>query len=766
MDPRSPMSLVRFLVVAGLASGTAGVVLGAAYASLVPLVGSSAQDLLPMPIPNGRLGDEVEYLHVRQPPADRAVDPSKAGLLIDGSWVVQGAIRYVLDRPVAAHDPYGTYRDAVLVRSFATHPISNGPITINLGEAYVPEYFANWSEGASEAVDLTNRLAIQQSTAAGGANSTIFMIQDPRLDSLRFQNRTVRLGEDLDRRTETVGQDRIEHRTWVAKQGTVAGRDAYGILREVKVSHRTDDGADRSLRNVFLYWVTPDRPYPVVFQTGQGGDTPGDTLKLDETWVLTQYRPGSTEIPWLPFSSNGPRSSSLFYEPSHSSRHPTDGVGAPNGEAPLPYPLSMALEDVAAQTDLVAFHAWNSSHPQALLVAAHLIQLDPSEDRWTWHLLFAEPAGSGFEIEILRSATASAPRVREVGTRTVPSFVLEEVPVGPTTVASAVQAWRVVASQPFRSQPANYVRWGFQAWKVDLASTPGGCALRVAPQELGERRVNHPELFLASLSVGRWGCAGTDEERSIVTLATPDGRLAGLAERSGAPSSNDQFVVRQSTGPASIPAGRLAVQDLVPRGFGVPVFPAAEGAAWASGSLFLAFLATYFLPLLKFELSRLGLVVGYSKLRREEILDNRVRDALLQAIQTEPGLSVTDLRKRVDAGWGTTVYHLSVLERSRHVSSVALGRHRRFFAVGLIDASERSKWAMLQHPRARNLYRIVQENPGIIQRELASRVALKRPVASWHLKRLEREGLVRRERDGRRVLYYPGPPLSFRGTAA
>jgi predicted transcriptional regulator len=183
--------------------------------------------------------------------------------------------------------------------------------------------------------------------------------------------------------------------------------------------------------------------------------------------------------------------------------------------------------------------------------------------------------------------------------------------------------------------------------------------------------------------------------------------------------------------------------------------PTVTQAAVASTSFMAVFAALYFLPIAHFiGTQALVLLPGFAKLRKDDILDNKLRDQILTLIKTEPGIHASDIARRVEAGWGTIVYHLSVLERSKMVSSLVDGRHKRFFPIGIVDFSRRGQIAVLRNTTTKTIFEMIANDPGVIQGVIANRSELSVPAAIWHLRRLEEAGLVGRAKDGRRVHYF------------
>lgn len=186
--------------------------------------------------------------------------------------------------------------------------------------------------------------------------------------------------------------------------------------------------------------------------------------------------------------------------------------------------------------------------------------------------------------------------------------------------------------------------------------------------------------------------------------------------------------------------------------YGVFAFGALGGAA-ALGAAYYAW------PTAKLGATKWALFPLYARLKREDILENPLRDDILQVVEQAPGISASDLSRRLACGWGTLVYHLTVLERMQLLSSTREGRHRRFFVQGRINYSDKGAVALLANPASRAILDAVRAHPGLIQRDLGRNLGLSAGTVAWHVERLAHAGLVLKEEEGRVVRYYPSQKL-------
>lgn len=211
--------------------------------------------------------------------------------------------------------------------------------------------------------------------------------------------------------------------------------------------------------------------------------------------------------------------------------------------------------------------------------------------------------------------------------------------------------------------------------------------------------------------------------------------------------------------------GRRMRTDLDGSVFSIDVASPPAGPPWtsyaagATGGAIVLGLALYAWPSVKWFWIKAFFAPLYARLRREEVLENELRDGILQAVQDEPGISASELGRRLECGWGTLVYHLTVLERMRLVSSAREGRHKRFFAQGRINYSDKGAVGLLVNPAARNILDAIRGAPGSIQKDLSERLHLSPGTVAWHVERLAAEGLVVKEEIGRTVRYFPSDRL-------
>jgi DNA-binding transcriptional ArsR family regulator len=142
---------------------------------------------------------------------------------------------------------------------------------------------------------------------------------------------------------------------------------------------------------------------------------------------------------------------------------------------------------------------------------------------------------------------------------------------------------------------------------------------------------------------------------------------------------------------------------------------------------------------------------GYLKRVSQEPLSHDTRAALYEHLQSEPGtyLSAFAGRPGIDASQASVRYHLSILEREGLVTSEKRGGRRRYYPLGM--APDALSITLESDTRGAILNSMAGANVELTVSELAERVDRDPSTVTYHLGRLEEDGLVDRRRDGEAV---------------
>ncbi len=187
--------------------------------------------------------------------------------------------------------------------------------------------------------------------------------------------------------------------------------------------------------------------------------------------------------------------------------------------------------------------------------------------------------------------------------------------------------------------------------------------------------------------------------------------------------------------------------------------PAISGAT-AGAAVFgvlggLAALA-YYWPSVRYALT-LAVVPLYSRIERDDVLHHDKREEIYGLIRAQPGIHAHEISERARIGWGTTVYHLRLLEGHQLVVSKRAGRYKRFFLTSGAVGGTKDAYGVLRNDTAARVGQFILKNPGVSQKDACAALGLSPSLVSWHVDRLEEAELVKKLKEGRRVRYFGGP---------
>lgn len=180
--------------------------------------------------------------------------------------------------------------------------------------------------------------------------------------------------------------------------------------------------------------------------------------------------------------------------------------------------------------------------------------------------------------------------------------------------------------------------------------------------------------------------------------------------------------------------------------------PAAVTTTTSIGTLTLLFIALTESGKYKF-LALLPLLIPlYTRISKEDVLDQFVRGQIFGYIKTNPGVHYNQIRRDIDVKNGTLSYHLRVLEKTELIKSRREGiRYRAFYPTGMkFPQTERFRLTELQI----QMLEKIKKEPGITQREL-SRILDKKPqTINYNIKVLEHATLIKVHHNGRKTGLY------------
>ncbi len=140
----------------------------------------------------------------------------------------------------------------------------------------------------------------------------------------------------------------------------------------------------------------------------------------------------------------------------------------------------------------------------------------------------------------------------------------------------------------------------------------------------------------------------------------------------------------------------------------------------------------------------------YTRLHRDEVLDNELRGMIRGCIFSDPGVHYKEIVRRLRLKNGTAAYHLMTLEREGFVRSRNDGRLKRFYPADMRPEEAPPRLGRLE----RIIFEAVREREGQSQREIASALDVPYPTVSRYINKMARENVLRLEKSGINVRCY------------
>jgi DNA-binding transcriptional ArsR family regulator len=379
-------------------------------------------------------------------------------------------------------------------------------------------------------------------------------------------------------------------------------------------------------------------------------------------------------------------------------------AGPPSDGGPAPaFPLAAALRELSG---FPGWQAWHNRHPHAGPVGLTLLRGEattPGDPGLTWRILQSD-GSSAYHAHVSQNGTGF-----DVQGAEVPAEFPPPDPVS-ITWAQAIAQWQAAGGTGHG--------WTFLHWGT-AGSWSAACQIEPPPLDFPDSA-----LVVGSSSFGT--CAHHKDARYESLLALDaQGRPLHMRERAAALRPD---VVVPTLAP---PAAATPIGDLLG-----PPNATRFVVVWVSLLAAAGYLAS--LPGLRL----------FTRIATPEVLVHRRRAALHALLAAEPGLTATDLRRRTGAGWGAIQHHIAVLEAHGLVVRHRDGRHSRLFLAGQVDLAR----TVLRNPATKRVHEALLAGGPHGVRPLGRQVGLSPATILWHLRRLERAGLARRDPVARRWL--------------
>jgi DNA-binding transcriptional ArsR family regulator len=148
---------------------------------------------------------------------------------------------------------------------------------------------------------------------------------------------------------------------------------------------------------------------------------------------------------------------------------------------------------------------------------------------------------------------------------------------------------------------------------------------------------------------------------------------------------------------------------------------------------------------------KLAAVLRYSQWDDSDPLEHEGRTEVYDAVEDSPGIYLSALEERTDGSLSSLRYHLRILESEGLITTEKVRGKRRYFPVER-DPADPELVAALDDPATEAILTTLAEEGPASGGDISEALDRDPSTISHHLSRLEDDGLVVRERDGRAVV--------------
>ena len=136
-------------------------------------------------------------------------------------------------------------------------------------------------------------------------------------------------------------------------------------------------------------------------------------------------------------------------------------------------------------------------------------------------------------------------------------------------------------------------------------------------------------------------------------------------------------------------------------------------------------------------------------------LEQDSRSKIYNLIKGNQGIHLREICRKLDKKMGVIQYHIHVLEKANLIDSVKEGRYRRFFIHNGNGESSKTLLCYLQRDSSRKIleYLAINDDEKVSHGDLAESLGISSQAITWHMKKLESEGIVSYEKIGKQKFY-------------
>ena len=128
-----------------------------------------------------------------------------------------------------------------------------------------------------------------------------------------------------------------------------------------------------------------------------------------------------------------------------------------------------------------------------------------------------------------------------------------------------------------------------------------------------------------------------------------------------------------------------------------------------------------------------------------DITQQNIRGQIYRYINDNPGSQLSTIKKETSAGYGTTVYHLSILVREGYIRSATSGRKKLFWMKQEFPGVEEASLTEIQ----KTILKLLEEHGELSRTEIREKTNIPMTTVHKNITELEKSGRSREEKRGK-----------------
>lgn len=145
---------------------------------------------------------------------------------------------------------------------------------------------------------------------------------------------------------------------------------------------------------------------------------------------------------------------------------------------------------------------------------------------------------------------------------------------------------------------------------------------------------------------------------------------------------------------------------------------------------------------------------GFSRVSGKNVFDNDTRRGIYECIRKNPGIHMRGILKETDVALGTLRYHINQLHRNHTIAILEDRGHTHYFEnSGTYSAEQQHVLKHMRNGTTRKILEVLAVNSFATRKDIAESLGIAGSTVTYHMKRLEEDGVIDVRSDGRFVKY-------------